>query len=330
MATQAVPLTPRRQARTRFSVAPYLFLAPAFLTVCVLTVFPILYTIYVSFTNYSLNNSGTPGHPVSLVGLKNYTDLLAPNGIFLQLFVPVFSWTVGFALITSVANYVVGLILAVVLNNRHLPERAIYRTMLIVPWALPSTISILVWQGLFNEQFGPINLLLQSICVPGLHHVCLPTIPWFTNTDGTRAAILLVNLWLGFPFQMIVCLGGLQSIPGDIYEAAAVDGATAWQRLRSITMPLVFRVTLPALIFTFSYNLTNFGVVYLLNTGNPPRVDTSFAGTTDVLITLIYKLTLQFYLYDKAAALAIIVFVITAALSMIGFRVTGAFKEVQA
>lgn len=302
-------------------MAPYLFLAPGLFTIALLFVFPIVYTAIISFTNYNLYHS-TPRNPDRFIGLKNYTDLLSPDSPFSQLFFSVFTWTLVFAFVTSVLNYVAGMLLAIVLNNPRLRERAIYRTLLIVPWALPSTITILVWQGLLNKDFGAVDALLTSIG--------LPAVPWLLDVHGTQAAIFMVNLWLGFPFMMIVVLGGLQSIPGDIYEAAAVDGASSRQRLVMITVPLVFRVTLPAVIFTFSFNLTNFGIIYLLNGGGPPRLDTSFAGSTDTLITFIYNLTLTFSRYDRAAALAVVVFFIVVVLSLISFRATGAFKETQA
>jgi arabinogalactan oligomer/maltooligosaccharide transport system permease protein len=221
-----------------------------------------------------------------------------------------------------VLNYFAGFFLAVVLNNPRLPERAVYRTLLIVPWALPGTLTILVWQGLMNQTFGPIDTILQNIG--------LPAVPWLNDPMAARIAILIVNLWLGFPFNMIVCLGGLQAIGGEVFEAAAVDGATSLQRLRLITLPLVFQITMPMLVGAFSFNLMNFGVVYLLTSGNPPRTDTSFAGTTDILPSFVYKLVLNFYRYDKAAAMGIIIFIIAAVISTIGFRMSGAFKEVQA
>lgn len=321
MAVQALPRTAPNRGGPHRSLTPYLYLLPGVLGIALLFVYPIIDTIRISFTNYNLYHSSTQSPPV-WVGLKNYSDLLSPDSPFAQLFFSVFVWTVVFALVTSVLNYLVGLLLAITLNNKRLRERVIYRTILIVPWALPSTISILIWQGLLNKDFGAIDALLTS--------VGLPAVPWLLDAHGTQAAIFMVNLWLGFPFQMIVALGGLQSIPGDVYEAASVDGATAFQRLTNITLPLVFRVTLPAMLLTFSFNLTNFGIIYLLNAGGPPRTDTSFAGSTDTLITFIYNLTLNFQRYDRAGVLAVVVFVITVGLSLIGFRLSGAFKEVQA
>ncbi len=322
MASQAVTRAIPRAVHKRFSNrTAYLFLSPALITIALLTVFPLIYTVIISFTNYNLYHSSAD-RPWSFVGFTNFIDLLSPDGIFVSLFFSVFAWTLIFALLTTVLNYLTGLILAIVLNNPRIRERAIYRTLLIVPYALPNSITVLVWQGLLNKSFGAIDTLLTTIG--------LPAVDWLNDTTGTQAALLMVNLWLSFPFQMIICLGGLQAIPRDVYEAASVDGATAWQRLRIITMPILFRITLPAAILAFTFQLTNFGIVYLLNKGNPPRADTPFAGTTDTLITFIYKLTLNFYRWDKAAALAIIVFAITVALSLIGFRVTGALKEIEA
>ncbi len=313
----ARPAAPSRRGH-RFSITPYLFLAPSLLSVAILTLFPIASTAVLAFTNYNLYHF----NDYTFVGLHNFQTLLAPGSAFSAVFLPVFVWTVTFAALTTVFNYAAGFVLAVLLNNPRLPERAIYRTLLIVPYAIPSAISILVWQGLLNQSFGAVDSVLTS-----LH---LPSIPWLTDPTAARAAILMVNLWLGFPFLMIVCLGGLQAVPSDIYEAASVDGATKLQQLRALTLPLVFRVTTPAILGTFTFNMTNFNIIYLLTRGNPPRTDTPFAGTTDVLSTLIYNLTLQFHRFDYGAALGIIIFVITGALSVAGFWLTGSLKEMQA
>jgi len=313
-----IPRPGASRRRRRFSPTPYAFLAPSLIAIALLTLFPIASTVVLAFTNYNLYHYNT----YTFVGLHNFETLLAPGSAFSSVFLPVFMWTVTFSVLTTIFNYVVGFVLAILLNNPRLPERAIYRTLLIVPYAIPSAISILVWQGLLNQSFGAVDGVLTS-----LH---LPSIPWLDDPTAARAAVLLVNLWLGFPFLMIVCLGGLQAVPSDIYEASSIDGATKLQQLRSLTLPLVFRVTTPALLGTFTFNMTNFNIIYLLTQGNPPRTDTPFAGTTDVLSTLIYNLTLQFHRYDYAATLGIIIFAITAVLAIIGFWLTGSFKEIQA
>jgi arabinogalactan oligomer / maltooligosaccharide transport system permease protein len=301
--------------RRRLSPTPYLFLLPALITMAVLVVYPAAYTLYLSFTNYNLFHYTT----YSIVGFKNYYDILNPNGLFFEDFTPVFIWTVVFALSTAILNYAVGFLLAVVLNNPRIPERAIYRTLLIVPYAVPGVITTLIWAGLLNQDFGAVDSLLTS-----LH---LPSIPWLTDPTGARSAILLVNLWLSFPFNMILCLGALQAIPADIYEAATVDGASAFDRLRLLTLPLVFRITSPQLVGAFSFNFMNFNIVYLLTAGGPPKVGgTGVAGSTDVLASYIYALTGTSHRYELAAAVGILIFLIQAVLSLIGFALTGNLK----
>ncbi|HXT36866.1 MAG TPA: sugar ABC transporter permease [Chloroflexota bacterium] len=313
MVSSDFPLVTRRRRRPPLS--PYLFLVPALITMAVLVVYPAAYTLYLSFTNYNLFHFNS----FSFVGFKNYYDILNPNGLFFEDFIPVFIWTVVFALSTAILNYVVGFLLAVVLNNPRIPERAIYRTLLIVPYAIPGVITTLVWAGLLDQSFGAVDALLTS-----LH---LPSIPWLTDPTGARAAILMVNLWLSFPFNLILCLGALQAIPADIYEAATVDGASAFDRLRLLTLPLVFRVTSPQLVGAFSFNFMNFNIVYLLTAGGPPKVGgTGVAGSTDVLASYAYALTGTSHRYELAAAVGIIIYLIQMFLALFGFWLTGNLK----
>jgi len=317
MATEAVPL-PGAARRRRFTATPYLFLLPALLSMALLTFYPIVYTVNLAFTNFNLYHFNS----YQYIGLKNFQDFLGSSTSYAQVFPSVLIWTLFFAVVTSVVNYVVGFLIAVLLNNPRIPERAIYRTIMIVPYALPSAITVLIWRGLLDQSFGVIDSLLTS--------VGLPSVPWLADPSAARAAILLVNLWLGFPFNMIVCLGGLQSIPSDIYEAAALDGTSAFDRLRLLTLPLVFRVTAPLLVGAFAFNLTNFNVAYLLTKGLPPRSDgISLAGTTDVLASFSYQLVNTYNQYGKAGAMGIAIFVISAGLSFVGLKFSGAFKEVR-
>jgi arabinogalactan oligomer/maltooligosaccharide transport system permease protein len=315
MATPAIAPVVFSRPRRPVSATPYLFLVPALVTMAVLVVYPAAYTLYLSFTNYNLFHFNT----YSIVGFKNYYDILNPNGLFFEDFTPVFIWTVIFALSTAVLNYIVGFLLAVVLNNPRIPERGLYRTLLIVPYAVPGVITTLIWAGLLNQSFGAVDSLLTS-----LH---LPSIPWLTDPTGARSAILLVNLWLSFPFNLILCLGALQAIPSDIYEAATVDGATAFEKLRLLTLPLVFRITSPQLVGAFSFNFMNFNIVYLLTGGGPPKVGgTGVAGETDVLASYVYALTGTSHRYELAATVGIVIFLIQAVLALIGFALTGNLK----
>ena len=281
----------------------------------VLVVYPAVYTLYLSFTNYNLFHFNS----YSLVGFKNYYDVLNPNGLFFEDFTPVFIWTVSFALITSLLNYIVGFILAVVVNNPRIPERAFYRTLLIFPYVMPGVVTTLIWAGLLNQSFGAVDSLLTT-----LH---LPSVPWLTDPTGARAAILLVNLWLSFPFNMILCLSALQALPADMYEAATVDGASPFDKLRLLTLPLVFRITSPQLVGAFSFSFMNFNIVYLLTQGGPPKVGgTGAAGSTDVLASYVFNLTGTSHRYDLAAAVGIVIYLIQMVLALIGFSLTGNLK----
>ncbi|HEX6507671.1 MAG TPA: ABC transporter permease subunit, partial [Chloroflexota bacterium] len=228
-------------------------------------------------------------------------------------------WTVAFAAITTVLNFSIGVVLAFLLNNPNMPERSLYRTILILPWALPASIMILVWSGLLNTDYGPINILLQN-----LH---LGKVPWLDDPNWARFSVLLVNAWIGFPFMMTACLGALQSISPDLTEAALVDGAGIITRFLRITFPLLRSATLPLVISSFAYNLNNFGAVYLLTSGGPPRLG-HIAGATDILPSYTYTLAFANQRYGLACAYAILIFFFIGTLSGLQMKFSRAFEEV--
>jgi arabinogalactan oligomer/maltooligosaccharide transport system permease protein len=298
----------------RDKLRPYAYLSPAILSMTVLSFAPILYTIYIAFTNFNLYHFKN----YQFVGLKNFIDILA--GPFKVVFAPVFIWTVIFALSATLLSYIIGLLLAVILNNKNMWETNFYRAILIIPWGLPGTIAALTWTGLLNQQYGGINLILQK-----LH---LPMIPWLIDPFWARIAIIMVSVWMGYPFMMNASLGALQAIPPELYEVADIDGATWFQKFRMITVPMLTSSTLPLIISSFAYNFNNFGAAFLITGGGPPRTDTSFAGHTDLLVSSAYKMTMQFNRYDLAAALSIIIFLIIGTLSLVNMKMTRAFEEV--
>ena len=183
----------------------YTYLAPALISILCVTCLPILYTVYISFTNYNMYHL----NDFSFVGFQNYLTVL--SGSIRNVFFPVLGWTVCFALLSTAGSYAMGLGLAVLLNNPRMKESRLYRAILIVPWALPATIAILAWQGLLNEQYGGINNLLHALGIA-------ENIPWMTDAFCARVGIIIVNVWLGFPYMMNVCLGGLQAIPIPIMK----------------------------------------------------------------------------------------------------------------
>ncbi len=256
----------------------YAYLAPALISILLVTCLPIVYTVILSFTNYNMYHL----NDFSFVGIANYITVF--SGSIKNVFFPVLGWTVCFALLSTAGAYAMGLILAILLNNPHMKESKIYRAVLIVPWALPSTIAILAWQGLLNEQYGGINNLFHALGIAR-------NIPWLTDPFWARAGIIIVNIWLGFPYMMNVCLGGLQAISTEYYEAAKMDGASRFQCFKSITLPMVTKLSVPLVISSFASNFNNFGNIYMITQGGPARVDNQFAGYTDILASTTYKMT---------------------------------------
>lgn len=293
----------------------YPYLGPALLSIALVTCLPIIYTVVISFTNYNMYHL----KKFDFVGFANYIEVL--SGSIKDVFFPVLGWTLCFAVLSTLLSYVTGLVLAILLNNKNMKESRIYRSLLIVPWALPSTIAILAWQGLLNEQYGGINNLLTSIGIAW-------NIPWMTDPFWARCAIIIVNVWLGFPYMMNVCLGGLQSISYEYYEAAKIDGASRFQCFQKITLPMVTRLSLPLVISSFASNFNNFGNIYMITEGGPARVDNQFAGYTDILASVTYKMTTWSNRYELSATFSVLVFLIVGTLTLVNMRFSGAFKEV--
>lgn len=293
----------------------YPYLLPALLSILLVTVVPIIYTIVISFTNYNMYHL----EDFSFVGFANYLEVF--TGSIRSVYFPVLGWTICFAVISTFGSYTVGLLLAILLNNPHMKESKIYRALLIVPWALPSTIAILAWQGLLNEQYGGINNLLHAI---GLTY----NIPWLTDPLWARVGIIIVNIWLGFPYMMNVCLGGLQSVAPEYYESAKMDGASKFQCFKTITLPIVTKLSIPLVISTFAANFNNFGNIYMITQGGPARIDNQFAGYTDILASTTYKMTTWSNRYDLSATFSVLVFIIVGSLTLLNMHLSGQFKEV--
>jgi len=300
--------------KVKNNITAYSFMTPALVSILVLTFLPVVYTVFISFTNYNMYHLDD----YDFVGWNNYVTLM--QGSFKNVFVSVLIWTIAFAGLSTLLSYAVGMGLAVLLNNPLMREAKIYRAILIIPWALPATIAILSWQGLLNEQYGGINQLLAYL---GLAE----GIPWMTDTFWARTGIILVNVWLGFPFMMSICLGGLQSIPPTYYEVANVEGSGRWYAFRRITLPLTVKVSIPLVVSSFAANFNNFGNIYLITQGGPAKVNSQFAGSTDILASMVYKMTAWSNRYDLSATLSIVIFLIVGALTLVNLRLSGAFKE---
>ena len=297
---------------------PYLLMAPGILAAVAFTFMPIVYSVYIAFTNYSTRHLRDFG----FVGLANFERIV--RGADRSSFVSVLSWTLLWAVSTTVLNLAAGLVMALLLNNPRLRERNVYRSILIYPWALPATLTVMVWGGLLNTSFGPVNQVLQAIG--------LGAVPWLTDPTWARVACIIVNLWLGYPFTMSVFLGALQSIDPTLYEVAALDGASGMQSFRYITLPLLQQSTLPLLITSFAGNFAGFGVIYLLTGGGPiVAIDPRAPGATDLLGTWMYKLAFGDVSknYGLSAATGIIIFLFVGVLTLLNSRLTGIFAEVE-
>lgn len=255
------------------------------------------------------------------IGTRNFAYILSSASTALW---PVFRWNVVFAAGSVILTALLGLLLGVVLNDPKLRFRNFYRTALIVSWALPNIITIQMWNALLNQQFGAVNRILGLL---GIYPV-----PWLTQTDWAKLGILLVNLWLGFPFMMTATLGALSTIPTELYESAQIDGASPWQAFRGITLPLVRTAFTPVLLTSFAFNFNNFNLIYLLLPQGGPAIPNGLAtaNSTDILISWAYKTAFRAEggsAYGLGSAIALIIFVVTVGISIVNFNLTGAFKE---
>ncbi len=251
------------------------------------------------------------------VGLRNYERALTDSRISGD-FLRILLWTVIFATMSVVLTFTVGLLLATTLNDPRVRGQRLYRSVLLLPYAIPGFIGILVWSGFFNRDYGLINELT------GLD------VNWLGNATTAKVAVLLTNLWLGFPYMFLVATGALQAIPSDIKEAATMDGASGFMALRKITLPLVLVTTAPLLVATFAFNFNNFNIIFLLTEGGPFTPDNPSAGGTDILIS--YTIRLAFgpngAQFGFASAIAVLLFVLTGVIAASQFRFTRALEDV--
>ncbi|WP_292932869.1 maltose ABC transporter permease MalF [Noviherbaspirillum sp.] len=256
-----------------------------------------------------------PGFKVN-VGLANFIQIFSDQA-FREPFFRIFIWTVVFSTITVLATTSLGMVLAVLLNWDALRFRGVYRTLLFLPYAVPGFISILVFKGLFNNNFGEINLVLDALF--GIRPA------WFSDPALAKLMILLVNTWLGYPYMMVVCMGLIKAIPSDLYEASALAGAGPITNFFRITLPLIIKPLTPLMIASFAFNFNNFVLINLLTAGRPDFLDTRLpAGTTDLLVSYTYRIAFEDsgQNFGLAAAISTLIFILVAMLSVVNMRLT--------
>jgi len=299
----------------------YAYVAPAMIGMLVLVFFPFLYGITLSFTDTTLFNESLPFQD-RLIGWGNFRTILGDFNLFERTADGIiwnyqnFYWTLLVTVIWTVSNVTfgvsVGFLLAMALNTEGLRGKAIYRVLLILPWAIPNYITALVWRGMFHPQFGVINQVLQMF---GMEPVA-----WFDGVFSSFMTGLATNGWLSFPFMMVVILGALQSIPRDMYEAAEVEGANRWQRLRYITLPLLKPTLIPAIVLSVVWTFNMFNIIFLVSGGEP-------GGANEILITKAYKIAFENYQYAYAAAYSTVIFMILLVYGVFQTRVTKATES---
>jgi arabinogalactan oligomer/maltooligosaccharide transport system permease protein len=311
----------RTMAALKEHATAYAYVAPAMIGMLVLVFFPFGYGISLAFTDTTLFNEFLP-FSERWVGWDNFKAILGdfnvaeqtPDGLVWHY--QNFYWTLLMTVIWTISNVAIGLslgfILAMALNTEGLRGKTIYRVLLILPWAIPNYITALVWRGMFHPQFGVINQFLQMF---GLEPVA-----WFDGVVSSFVTGLATNGWLSFPFMMVVILGALQSIPKDMYEAAEVEGANRWQRLRHITLPLLKPTLVPAIVLSVVWTFNMFNIIFLVSGGEP-------GGANEILITKAYKIAFENYQYAYAAAYSTVIFMILLVYGFFQTKVTKATES---
>lgn len=255
------------------------------------------------------------------VGLENYKRIFTDPRISSD-FLGIAAWTLVFATLSVGMTFLLGLILASVLNEPRLKGQRFYRSILLLPYAIPGFISLMVWSGFWNTDFGLVNDILGTFGIPPIN--------WLGDAFWAKVAVLLTNLWMGFPYMFLVCTGALQAIPGDLKEAASLDGASGFMNFRKITFPLLLISVAPLLVASFAFNFNNFNAIQLLTEGGPFSPANPTAGGTDILISYTYRLAFggAAQLIGFASAVSVILFIVTGIIAAIQFRGTRALEDV--
>jgi arabinogalactan oligomer/maltooligosaccharide transport system permease protein len=300
----------------------YAYTFPALFGMLALVFLPFLYGVALSFTDFSLYTSQAPLSQI-WIGLKNFTDILGDFHVAtrgaggLAWNYQNIYWTLGVTIVWTVTNVAygvgMGLFLALILNTKGLLLRPIYRVIFVLPWAMPNYITALIWKGMFHQQFGVINQIIQMLGGT--------PVSWFEKPGTSLFACIATNAWLSVPFMMVISLGALQSISADLYEAARVDGATRWQQFRSITLPSLKPALIPAIILSVIWTFNMFNIIYLVSAGEP-------AHSTEILITQAYKFAFEQYRYGYAAAYSMVIFAILLAYGIWQNKVTKATEGI--
>ncbi len=284
---------------------PFMLLAPAAIGLIALVIYPLLWELRLSFTNMSLKAFKNP----EFIGFKNYVRVFTEPVLKQKMFFPLLGQTVLWTVINIAFHVGGGLFLAMLLN-RKMKFKGIYRTLLILPWAIPQVIAVLAWRGEFNFSYGYFNIILTKIG--------LAPVQWMTDPTANFIAMCLTNIWLGIPFMSVTLLGGLQSISTEYYEAAEMDGANGWQQFRNITWPLLQPVVTPAILLGTFWTFNNFNVPFFINQNE--------LETSDIMVTGLFRAAFQYNRYGFSAAFAFVIFAMLLLFTVFYTRYTKTLK----
>lgn len=336
MATATAKVTGRRRRTDmRKAITPYLYLVPAFAVMAVITFYPLIYQLVVSFTDFQTKDLryGLASPELNYVGIQNYVDILTgglpvQNFEFFRVLIYNFWW----ALTNVMVHVPAGVLIAVLLNTQGLWFKRIYRAVYILPVVVPPIVVATVWRNIFDEQYGAMNQFLTVMAqfFGSVDPVRLrwlteytPPIPWLLPTGPLPLAyyaMMIANFWLGWPFMTVVATGALQSIPKDLYEAASIDGATGPQQFWNITVPLLRPAMIPAAVYGFTMSFNLFAFVFFMTQGGPAR-------STEILVTFAYDLVRNLRLFGAAAAFSVFIFIVALVVFLITNRITRATES---
>lgn len=297
-----------------------LMMTPAMFFIGVLTILPLIFMICMAFTNYS--KIGDHLVLFDWVGLENFATLFDSGSVLGSTFWSVMGWTLVWAFFATFTNYFAGMVLAIIINRKGTKIKGFWRFCFVISCAVPMFVSLLIMRTMLQPE-GAVNVLLRSLGLIAPD----ASLPFFTNATWARITVIVINIWVGVPYTLLQLTGVLQNIPADLYEAADIDGANKVQQFFKITLPYMFYVTTPYLIATFTGNVNNFNVIYLLSEGRPITNLASTAGSTDLLVTWLYKLTIDKQYYNIGAVVGILTFVILAIGSLLTYRNSKSYKE---
>ena len=294
-------------------------LAAPMISLAAFTVLPIVFMVLIAFTNFDSSHQ-PPGELFTWTGMTNVTDIFLGNQTKTHTFFGIFGWTIVWAILATFTNYILGMLLAILINHKLVRMKKMWRTLFVISIAIPQFVSLLLISRAL-EPMGAINIALMK-----LGWISAP-LPFLTDKTLARICVVVINMWIGIPYTMLTFSGVLMNIPADLYESAELDGAGPFRRFTSITLPYMIFVTAPATITTFVGNINNFNVIYLLTGGGPFALDYYQAGKTDLLVTWLYKLTVDQHDYALASTIGIFIFMIVSTLSITVYNRTSAVKK---